>query len=268
MINSEETYQGFHTFAAAFSSFLIVIEDDNQDNMPKTIKMSALTTKLEEEDKQGAVAVDFEVPPIPNQPVAINNPVTPRDKALFLSWHFKLGHMPFNKITWTAKIGLLPAKLQYCQNVVCPACLDGKQKRRPWRTKGQSTLLIKKSTYAGECMSVNQLISPLPELIGQTTEQLATSRYRVATIFIDHFLNIDYVHIQKATSAKDTLEAKSHFEHFAQDQGVVIRHYHANNGIFASNGFVKAFVKVGKLYPSAVLKLITRMVWPSGASRT
>ena len=74
-------------------------------------------------------------------------------------------------------------------------------------------------------------------MIGQTTGRLTTSRYKVATVFVDHYSDIDYVHVQETTSAEDTLEAKARFERFAQERGVVIRHYHADNGIFASNGF-------------------------------
>ena len=120
---------------------------------------------------------------------------------------------------------------------MCPACLYGKQKWRPWRTKGSLALPIKKSTFAGQCISVDQLISLLPGLIGQTIGRLTTSRYRVATIFINHYSDIDYVHVQETTLAKDTLEAKAQFECFAQDQGVTIGHYHADNSIFASNAF-------------------------------
>ena len=45
------------------------------------------------------------------------------------------------------------------------------------------------------------------------------------------------MHVQESTSATDTIEAKRRFEQFCQDRGVHIRHYHADNGIFASKGF-------------------------------
>ena len=146
----------------------------------------------------------------------IDDPVTHRDEALFLSWHVKLGHAPFRNIRWAAKLGILPSKLQHCRNVVCPACLYGKQKRRPWRSKGAKAQdhRIKKAMSPGECVSVDQLISGTPGLVGQTTGKLTTARYKVATIFVDHYSDLDYVHVQESTLAHDTIKAKQCFERF------------------------------------------------------
>jgi hypothetical protein len=88
------------------------------------------------------------------------------------------------------------------------------KKRRPWRTKGTTANQhkIKKATRPGERISVDQLISCVPGLVGQTTGRLTTSRYKVATVFVDHYSDLDYVHIQESTSADDTIEAKRTFE--------------------------------------------------------
>eukprot|EP00980_Cylindrotheca_fusiformis_P020688 scaffold7732_cov71-Cylindrotheca_fusiformis.AAC.1 len=87
----------------------------------------------------------------------------------------KLGHAPFRQIRWAAELGILPSKLKHCQNVVCPACMYGKQKRRPWRVKGAGQRPIKKATEPGECVSVDQLISGVPGLVPQTTGKLSTA---------------------------------------------------------------------------------------------
>jgi len=68
----------------------------------------------------------------------------------------------------------------------------------------------------------------------------------VATVFVDHYSGLDYVHVQESTSALDTIEAKTKFERFSLDRGVRIRHYHADNGIFASNGFREAVSQAGQ----------------------
>ena len=49
--------------------------------MLETMPMFLPTTKLEKEEEQGAVAVNFKALSMPKQPVAINNPGTPRDEA-------------------------------------------------------------------------------------------------------------------------------------------------------------------------------------------
>ena len=183
---------------------------------------------------------------------SIDDPLTPRDEGLFLSWHLKLGHTPFCIIQWAAKLGLLPSKLQHCQNVKCPVCLYGKQKRRPWQTKNQPQSSIKKSQHPEQFVSVDQLVSHLPGLVGQTTGRLTTSRYKVSTIFVDHFSDLDYVHVQESTSASDTIEAKQAFERFADARVIQICHYHADNGIFASMAFAKKCRNVVKQSPSVV----------------
>lgn len=98
----------------------------------------------------------------------------------------------------------------------------------------------------GEWVSLDQLILKLPGLITQTTGRLTTGCFKVATIFVNHYSDLDYVHIQESTSVADTLEAKYNFEEFANEQGVKVLHYHADNGIFAANGFRDAVQKSGQ----------------------
>jgi hypothetical protein len=65
-------------------------------------------------------------------------------------------------------------------------------------------------------------------------------RYEVATVFIDHYSGVGYIHLQRTTSAEDTIEGKQLFEAWANTQHVTISHYHADNGIFADNKFRKS----------------------------
>jgi len=48
------------------------------------------------------------------------------------------------------------------------------------------------------------------------------------------------VHLQKSTSADETVEAKEAFELLAESYGVDTQHCHADNGVFADNKFRKA----------------------------
>jgi hypothetical protein len=62
-------------------------------------------------------------------------------------------------------------------------------------------------------------------------------RYTVATVFIDHYSGLGYVHLQKSMSAEETVEAKQAFKRYAHAHGLLIRHYHPDNGRFANNRF-------------------------------
>jgi hypothetical protein len=59
---------------------------------------------------------------------------------------------------------------------------------------------------------------------------LTKKRYRVATIFVDHFSGLSYIHLQKSTNAEETVEAKIAFERFAIKINVTIKSYQADNG--------------------------------------
>ena len=57
---------------------------------------------------------------------------------------------------------------------------------------------------------------------------------------------ISYVHFQKSTSAKYNLEAKEAFERFSRQRGVWIRNYHADNGTFSANNWVRDYYTKGQ----------------------
>ena len=150
MIRGQATYSDFSAFSAAFplqSTIRLVGANDDDDDLPTTKHVRFA------DDVKNV----FESSP------SLDDPITHRDEALFLSWHIKLGHAPFRNIRWAAQLGLLPSKLQRCRNVICPACLYGKQKRRPWRSKGtaKDAHSLKKSTRP-----VFQLINSSPRHLG------------------------------------------------------------------------------------------------------
>ena len=90
------------------------------------------------------------------------------------------------------------------------------------------------------------MISRTPGLITQMAGFLSKDRYTCATVFVDNNSNLSYVHFQKSTSAKYTLEAKESFERFSRQRGVWIRNYHADNGTFAANDWVRDYYTKGQ----------------------
>jgi hypothetical protein len=127
-----------------------------------------------------------------------------------------------------------------------PRFMYGKQKRRPWRTKGTTANQhkIKKATRRGECISVDQLISCVPGLVGQTTGRLTTSRYKVATVIITPTWIMS---ISKSPHLLTSQLRRSELsENFCLERGVRVEHYHADNGIFASKGFREEVQRCGQ----------------------
>ena len=55
-------------------------------------------------------------------------------------------------------------------------------------------------------------------------------------MFVDHYSDLDYVHLQESTLAEETIEGKRKFEQFMADRSVKVEHYHADNGVFLLRG--------------------------------
>jgi hypothetical protein len=107
----------------------------------------------------------------------------------------------------------------------------------PWRTKSKENNPIHEATYPGECVSVDQLQSTQAGFFSQLKGRLTLRRYHAATIFVDHYSRLRFIHLMTSMTSAETIEAKTAFEHFAQENGVQIKHYHADNGRFADNAF-------------------------------
>ena len=87
-------------------------------------------------------------------------------------------------------------------------------------------------------MSVDQITLPTPGFIVQMVGRLTSKRYTCATIFADNATSFGYVWLQTSLSATKTLQGKEAFEREAQDAGIEIKEYRADNGIFKSKQWV------------------------------
>ena len=92
----------------------------------------------------------------------------------------------------------MPKKLAKAPIPKCAGCMFAAMKKKPWRTKGRSTGgkvgQILKITRPGQCVSVNMIESPQVGLIAHTEVSITKKRYRYATVFVDHFSDLKYVH--------------------------------------------------------------------------
>jgi hypothetical protein len=168
-------------------------------------------------------------------------------QALMLAWHYRLNHVSFARIKEMAKQGALPIKLATCEVPKCAACLYGKATRRAWRSKAPINQIgTPPATAPGAVVSVDQMVSAVPGLIAQMRGFITRKRYSVATVYVDHFSSLSYVHLQQGATATETVIGKRAFERYAKAHGVTIKHYHADNGIFESREFMEALEQDGQ----------------------
>ena len=159
------------------------------------------------------------------------------DHSELLRWHYRLGHLPFANLRLMAARGEIPKRLANCRIPKCQSCLYGRATKRPWSTKCQPRH-IKTVTKPGACMSVDQLESPVAGFVGQNKGSFFRKRYKVATIFVDHFSRLSFVYLQESTKGEETLLAKRAFETYAATFGGIISNYHADNWRFAERLFL------------------------------
>jgi hypothetical protein len=98
----------------------------------------------------------------------------------------------------------------------------------PWKGRETSSKVFM-AMKAGQRFSVNQMISTQVGFIAQLKGTLTKKHYTVATIFVDHYSRLKYVHLMTRLTSEETIEAKQAFEHFAEQHSIRILHYHCNN---------------------------------------
>jgi hypothetical protein len=79
------------------------------------------------------------------------------------------------------------------------------------------------------------MISTQVGFVAQLKGMLTNKRYKAATVFVDHFSRLQYIHLMTTLLSDEMVAAKLTFEQFAEQHGITIQHYHCNNGRFADN---------------------------------
>ena len=164
-------------------------------------------------------------------------------RTLMLRWHYRLGHMPFRHLRAMAKKGLIDKRLATIQEMpLCAGCQFGKQSRRQWRHRSKkkdgSRKRLRKARRPGEVVSVDTMSSTsVPGLMQQMKGKPTLARYHYATVFVDHYSGLEYVHLHENNDGDSVLAGKLAFERFSHGHGVKINHYHCDNGVFANNAF-------------------------------
>jgi hypothetical protein len=81
--------------------------------------------------------------------------------------------------------------------------------------------------------------SPSHSLFGQNKGTPTTRCYNTATIFVNRYSRLSYVHLQSSSKGDKTVQGKHTFENYARSHDVSIKHYHCNNGQFVDHAFLE-----------------------------
>jgi hypothetical protein len=217
--------------------------DEGVDSNDDTVKTSNLPAPPNEEPPSQAVPrgpLTFDPSPPAEEGEDVHLAAAD-DQAELMRWHYRLGHLTFAKLKQLALNEEIPKKLATVTPPKCTGCLFDAMTKIPWRgkeTKASHEVFI--ATKPGECISVNQMASTEVGFFAQMKGKLTKRRYRCATIFVDHFSRLRFVHLQINDTSAETLGAKCAFETFAAKHGVRILHYHCNNERFQDNAFKQA----------------------------
>jgi hypothetical protein len=162
------------------------------------------------------------------------------NQAELMRWHYRLGHLHFSKLKQLAINCEIPKKLAKVTPPKCAGCLFGAMTKLPWRGKEKKSSHLFVATKPGKTVSVDQMASTEVRFFAQLKGTLTKKRYRCATIFVDHYSRLQFIHLQTDDSAVETIATKRAFEAFAAEHGVRIQHYHCDNGQFYNNAFQQA----------------------------
>ncbi len=195
-----------------------------------------------------------------------NYNVTPAQLEL-LFWHWRLGHVGMDRIQRmmhpSRKLDNAPlssndsslshpvviptrqATTHKCEVPRCQACLYAKMTRRSSHSTVCSPIpekqfaLSKEHCSPGDCVSVDQfMVTEKGRLLHTFGKEKSKLQYSGGTIYRDHASNFLYTHLQVSLRAEDTIVGKHLFERTAALDGVTIKKYHGDNGIFNAQEFV------------------------------
>ena len=121
----------------------------------------------------------------------------------------------------------------------------------------------------GDGVAVDQILSTQPGIIPQMSGFLTSKRLWGATTFVDNLSDYVYVNLMRDLALDEILLAKEAMEKVMAQAGRYVKHYHANNGRFAENGFIDAintkdqkitFCGVGAHYQNGIIENRNKML--------
>jgi hypothetical protein len=125
-----------------------------------------------------------------------------------MSWHYHVGHLPFKRVKLLAQLGNLKKKVDHVNSPKSTGCMFGATDRKPWSTKGKKGGGAgHTTTQPGQIVSVDQLESRSVGSISQLKGRVTRRRYKAATLFVDQYSKLGYVHLQSSLTSEGTGKA-------------------------------------------------------------
>jgi hypothetical protein len=119
-----------------------------------------------------------------------------------------------------AVLKILPASfLTSRRNPRYAACLYRSPRARNERTHAKQKKKLQTATAPGQCVSIDQMESPMPGFTAQMKRALTKGGYKYATISVDHFSRASFVYLQRTLTSTETLESTRAFERHAKQKG-------------------------------------------------
>lgn len=207
--------------------FISHFDEPDPMELPVTdVQLEAFTRLLPSEDLQKLLSLSAQDPsPLQDE---------------FMRWHFKLNHLPFPSMFQLCRSGYLPKKFLSLRSdqLICPSCILGKQRKRPWRVKGQNKTIRKENeTSPGDRVSIDQMVSHQPGIVPRYNGRHTRARITCVTCFKDHVSGLSFSHLQESTDGASTLQGKHAFEKLSSSMEAPVQAYHADNGRFAEKQF-------------------------------
>jgi hypothetical protein len=107
----------------------------------------------------------------------------------------------------------------------------------PWRGKEcKNEHIVFTATKPGEYVSINHLQSMESGFFAQAKEALTKTRYKNATIFVDHYSRLQFIYLMTSNlTLSATINAKQAFKQNVTMRGIRILHYHCSSRQFTNN---------------------------------
>ena len=160
----------------------------------------------------------------------------------WMSLHDQYGHLSSAEMERMLDFGLFHKKFKKLSDrkIICPSCIFGRMRKRPWRHKGvmnRKTIRKKDQNFPGAKVSTDQLVVAQPGLVPRISGRHTKDRICGATGFYDHHSGYSYSALQTSLDGDQTLAAKHSFESHADSCNVSVKSYRADNGRFAEKSF-------------------------------
>lgn len=158
-----------------------------------------------------------------------------RTQRLLLLVHESMAHLHLNEVQRLARSGYFGDSLRCigsCDKPLCHACCTGKAVQRSVPSDG--TPIKTDHLKPGDCISTDQLESNSPGRVAVWKGQPSKRFYHACTFFTDHASNKVHITLNYSTGAEEAVTSKHRFEKMASENGVLIKKYRGDNGVYAT----------------------------------